>query len=276
MNPYDLRFGGIRRLYSKAGLDRLRRAHVCVVGVGGVGSWAVEALARSGVGRLTLVDMDDVCVSNVNRQIHAMDGELKKTKVMVMAHRIRAINPEIDARPIEAFLTPGNAASILDADYDYVLDAIDRPREKCVMIVLCRERGIPIFTAGGAGGRRDPTRIRVADLARSEGDRLLQSVRRILRAEHGFPRGAGRFGVECVFSSERPVYPQPDGSVCEARPAGADLRLDCRSGFGTATFVTGTFGFVAAARMVEEIACGRPSPEPDPGSADSHVRPNPS
>ncbi|MCU0771299.1 MAG: tRNA threonylcarbamoyladenosine dehydratase [Verrucomicrobia bacterium] len=260
MRSFDLRFGGIRRLYSKAGLEALRRSHVCVVGVGGVGSWTVEALARSGIGRLTLVDMDDVCVSNVNRQIHALDGEIKKTKVAVMAHRVRAINPDIDVRPIEAFLTPGNAASLLDDDYDYVFDAIDRAREKCLMIVLCRQRGLPILTAGGAGGRRDPMRIRVDDLARSEGDRLLQSVRRTLRADHGFPRGGKKFGVECVYSSEPPVYPRPDGSVCEARPAGAELRLDCRSGFGTATFVTGTFGFVAAARMVEEIATRKAIP----------------
>ena len=253
MRQFDVRFGGIRRLYSKEGLERLRRAHVCVVGIGGVGSWAVESLARSGVGRLTLVDMDDVCVSNVNRQIHALDGELKKTKVAVMAHRARAINPEIDVQPVEAFLTRHNAGSLLDADYDHVFDAIDSPREKCLMIAACRDRGIPIITAGGAGGRRDPTRIRVRDLARSEGDRLLQSVRKSLRADHGFPRGGKKFGVESVFSSERPVYPQSDGSVCEAREADSDLRLDCRSGFGTATFVTGTFGFVAAARIIDRL-----------------------
>lgn len=253
MRQFDVRFGGIRRLYSKEGLERLRRAHVCVVGIGGVGSWAVESLARSGVGRLTLVDLDDVCVSNVNRQIHALDGEIKKTKVAVMAHRARAINPDIEVHPVEAFLTPGNAASLLDNDYDYVFDAIDSPREKCLMIVRCLERGIPIITAGGAGGRRDPTRIRVDDLARSNGDRLLQSVRKTLRADHGFPRGGKKFGVDCVFSNEPPVFPQKDGSVCETRDAGADLRLDCRSGFGTATFVTGTFGFVAAARIVERL-----------------------
>lgn len=253
MGQYNLRFGGIERLYSKAGLERLRRAHVCVVGVGGVGSWAVEALARSGVGRLTLVDMDDVCASNVNRQIHALDGELKKTKVAVMAQRARAINPEIEVCPVEAFITKGNAAKLLEVDFSYVLDAIDSPREKCVMIALCRERVIPIITAGGAGGRRDPTRVRVDDLARSEGDRLLQSVRKTLRAAHGFPRGEKKFGVDCVFSNEPPVYPHRDGTVCDSKEVDSDLRLDCRSGFGTATFVTGAFGFVAAARIVERL-----------------------
>lgn len=254
MRQYDLRFGGIKRLYSKDALSVLERSHVCVVGVGGVGSWAVEALARSGIGQLTLIDMDDVCVSNVNRQIHALDGELKKTKVQVMAKRAKAINPDCEVNAVEAFLTKGNAEKLLSADYHYVFDAIDSPREKCLMMALCCERGIPIITAGGAGGRRDPTRIRVGDLARSEGDRLLQSVRKTLRADHGFPRGGKKFGIDCVYSNERPMFPQEDGSVCETREAGSDLRLDCRSGFGTATFVTGAFGFVAAARIVEQLA----------------------
>jgi tRNA A37 threonylcarbamoyladenosine dehydratase len=254
MDSFQLRFGGIGRLYTRMGLKRLRQAHVCVVGIGGVGSWAVEALARSGIGHLTLVDLDDVCLSNVNRQIHALEGELKKTKVMVMAERVRAINPEIAVSPVEAFLTPGNASTLLKPDHDYVFDAIDSPREKCVIIVRCRELGVPIITAGGAGGRRDPTRIRIDDLARSEGDRLLQAVRKSLRADHGYPRGGKRFGVDCVFSNEPPVFPQEDGSVCATREQGADLRLDCRRGFGTASFVTGSFGFAAAARIVERLA----------------------
>jgi tRNA A37 threonylcarbamoyladenosine dehydratase len=253
MKQYDLRFGGIRRLYSREGLERLRRAHVAVVGVGGVGSWAVEALARSGVGKLTLIDMDDVCVSNVNRQIHALEGDFKKAKVEAMAARVQGINPEGEAIPIREFFGKANADRLLEGRFDFVCDAIDSLREKCLLIALCRERKIPVLTAGGAGGRRDPTRVRVADLARSEGDRLLQAVRKTLRAEHGFPRGTKKFGVECVFSDEPPVYAWKDGTVCGVREAGADLRLDCRSGFGTAAFVTGTFGFVAAARIVERL-----------------------
>lgn len=253
MSNYGLRFGGIRRLLSSNGLARLKRAHVCVVGIGGVGSWAVEALARSGVGHLTLVDMDDVCVSNMNRQIHALDGELKKAKVDAMGERIHGINPDCRVDAIRAFLIQSNAEKLLRDDYDHVFDAIDGVREKCLMIARCRSKGIPIITAGGAGGRRDPTRVRVTDLARSEGDRLLQSVRKTLRAEHKFPRGGKKFGVECVFSNEQPVFPKEDGTVCRQRERGADLRLDCRRGFGTATFVTGTFGFVAAARIVDRI-----------------------
>ena len=253
MTQYGLRFGGIGRLYSKAGLERLRRAHVCVIGIGGVGSWAVEALARSGIGQLTLIDLDDVCVSNVNRQIHALDGQINNLKVSVMAERAKAINPEIEVNSVEAFLTRSNAAKLLEPDYDFVFDAIDSPREKCVIISHCRERGLPVVTAGGAGGRRDPTRIRVDDVARSEGDRLLQSVRKSLRSDYGFPRNGRMFGVDCVYSNEPPVFPQKDGTVCTTRDSEADLRLDCRSGFGTATFVTGTFGFVAASRIVERL-----------------------
>jgi tRNA A37 threonylcarbamoyladenosine dehydratase len=200
--------------------------------------------------------MDDVCVSNINRQIHALDGELKKAKVEVMAARARAINPECEVDAIQVFLVAANADKLLRRGYDYVFDAIDSPREKCLMIALCKQLGIPILVAGGAGGRRDPTQIQYADLARSKGDRLLQSVRKTLRSEHGFPHGGKQFGVESVFSPEQPVFPQGDGSVCAERKPGEDLRLDCRSGFGTATFVTGTFGFVAAARIVYHLTAG--------------------
>jgi tRNA threonylcarbamoyladenosine dehydratase len=256
MHRYGVRFGGIRRLYSTEGLERLRRAHICVIGVGGVGSWAVEALARSGVGALTLVDMDDICVSNVNRQIHAIDSEIHQPKVESLAARINAINPACVVNAQRAFFVKANAGKILETPFDYVLDAIDVVREKALCLAMCRELKIPVITSGGAGGRRDPTRVRVDDLSRATHDRLLQSLRKTLRSEHGFPRGEKKFGIECVFSPEPPVYPQADGSVCETKETGGDLRLDCRSGYGSATFVTGTFGFAAAARMVARIAAG--------------------
>jgi tRNA A37 threonylcarbamoyladenosine dehydratase len=257
MHRYGIRFGGIRRLYSSEGLDRLRAAHVCVIGIGGVGSWAVEALARSGVGTLTLVDMDDICVSNVNRQIHATESEIHQPKVDVMAARVRSINPDCVVNTRRSFFTRSNAAEILGTRFDYVLDAIDSVREKALCVSLCRMLQIPVFTSGGAGGRRDPTRVRVDDLSRATHDRLLQSVRKQLRSEHGFARGGRAFGVECVFSPEAPVFPKPGGGVCETRGVDTDpLKLDCRSGFGSATFVTGTFGFVAAARIVAQLAAG--------------------
>lgn len=256
MDRYELAFGGVRRLYGVAGQARLRRAHVCVIGVGGVGSWAVEALARSGVGALTLVDMDDICVSNTNRQLHALEGEIHKAKVESLAARVRAINPECRVHPVRAFFVAANARELLAPRFDFVFDAMDAVREKALCLALCRDLGVPVITSGGAGGRRDPARVRVEDLARVTHDRLLQSLRKTLRAEHGFPRGEKKFGIEAVCSAEPPVFPQSDGRVCATREAGADLRLDCRSGFGTATFVTGTFGFVAAARIVERLAAG--------------------
>lgn len=257
MERYGVRFGGIGRLYSKDGLERLRRAHVCIIGIGGVGSWAVEALARSGVGALTLVDMDDICVSNVNRQIHALDADIHKPKVDAMAARIQAINPGCAVRAERAFFVPANARKILETRFDYVFDAIDAVREKALCVALCHELKIPVITSGGAGGRRDPTRVCLDDLSRASHDRLLQALRKKLRSEHDFPRGEKKFGVECVFSPEPPMFPQKDGSVCETRETGDDqLKLDCRAGFGSATFVTGTFGFVAAARIVARIAAG--------------------
>jgi tRNA A37 threonylcarbamoyladenosine dehydratase len=253
MDPYERRFGGLGRLFGAAGLERLRRAHVCVVGLGGVGSWAVESLARSGIGELTLVDLDDVCISNVNRQIHALDGELGKPKVEVMARRAQAINPECRLHPVHSFFTRSNAEEILAARFDAVLDAIDAPSLKCLLIALCHQRGIPVVAVGGAGGRRDPTAIEVADLAFTSHDRLLQQVRRYLRRKHGFPRGDGPFGIECILSREQPVFPAGEGFICAERPASPDLRLDCASGFGTASFVTGAFGLAAAARIVHRI-----------------------
>ena len=254
MDSYAKRFGGIGRLYGKEGLDRIRQAHVCVVGLGGVGSWAVEALALSGVGALTLVDLDDVCISNVNRQLHALDGELGRPKVEVMARRVRAINPDCVVHPVQAFFLKSNAEEILQTRFDYVLDAFDSPSRKCVLIALCRERGIPVITSGAAAGRRDPTAVEVIDLAFSSHDRLLQYVRSLLRTRHGFSRGKHPFGVECVLSREPAVYPAEDGQVCAVPGEEQDLRIDCNTGFGTASFVTGTFGFVAAARIVQRIA----------------------
>lgn len=256
MENYKRRFSGIGRLYGTEGMERIRRAHVCVVGLGGVGSWAVEALARSGIGELTIVDLDDVCISNVNRQLHALDGELGKPKVEVLAKRVTAINPDCVLHPLHLFFLKSNAAEILQTQFDYVLDAIDSPSRKCLLIASCCERKIPVITTGASGGRRDPTAVKVIDVAHSSHDRLLQEVRKKLRTAYNFPRLGRRFGVECVISTEAAVFPRKDGTVCAKSETNPDLRLDCNSGFGTATFVTGTFGFVAASRIVQNIANG--------------------
>jgi tRNA threonylcarbamoyladenosine dehydratase len=256
MNDYELRFGGVSRLFSSAGLQRLRNARVCVVGIGGVGSWAVEALARSGVGSLTLVDLDDVCTTNINRQVHALDGEIGRPKVEAMAARARAINPHCSLHPMHAFFTAANAGQILEPGFDYVLDAIDSPSKKSLLIAACRQRSIPVLVIGGAGGRRNPTALKITDLAFTSHDRLLAQVRSQLRTEFKFPRGAGPFGIDCVYSPEPAVYPHQNGSVCVQREPGSSLRLDCENGYGTACFVTGTFGFVAAGHIVQQLAQG--------------------
>jgi tRNA A37 threonylcarbamoyladenosine dehydratase len=248
---YQSRFGGMQRLYGRLAQDRLRRAHVCVVGVGGVGSWAVEALARSGIGCLTLVDLDDVCISNVNRQLPALTGSFGKPKVDVLAERVALIHPGCRVQPVRELFTPSNADRLLDLGFDFLFDAIDGVSHKCHLIAGCMKRRVRVLTAGSAGGRRDPTRIEIVDLNRASHDRLLAQVRKKLRGDHGFTRWEGkRFGVDCVLSREEVVYPQSDGTVCGKREPGSDRRLDCQSGYGTASFVTGAFGFAAAGYIV--------------------------
>ncbi len=257
MDDFAQRFGGIARLFGARELARLRAAHVCVIGVGGVGSWTVEALARSGIGALTLIDLDDVCITNVNRQLPALDGEIGKPKIDVLAERVQRINPACRVARVHEFFTESSAAQLLEPRFDFVIDATDRLTNKCLIIVGCRERGLPVLTMGGAGGKRDCTRVRVADLAHTERDELLRQVRRKLRRDMAFPRGHGeRFGIPCVYSPETPTYPWQDGT-CSAKPEpGSSLALDCASGFGAATFVTGTFGFAAAGEVVARIAKG--------------------
>ena len=266
VNDAELRFGGMARLYGRTGLERLRAAHVLVVGVGGVGSWTVEALARSGVGTITMVDLDEICVSNVNRQLPALDGTIGRAKVEVLAERIRAINPACRIFARQEFFTEDSAERLLgptDPPVDFVVDAIDAVANKCRLIALCRARQLPVIVCGGAGGRRDPTQIRRADLALATHDRLLSEVRKRLRKEHGFPPVGKKFGVDCICSAEIPVFPQKDGSVCPAADApaepGESRRLNCDWGFGSATHVTGTFGFAAAAAVINSLAEGKHS-----------------
>ena len=249
----DPRFAGIERLYGAGSVARLAAARVAVVGVGGVGSWAAEALARSGVGHLALIDADEVCVSNTNRQLHALASTLGRSKVAVMATRLRDINPALQVETIERFVTPASLAEVLDHGFDLVLDACDAFRVKVEMIAWCRRRKLPLVVCGSAGGRTDPTLIRVRDLSRTEHDALLSLIRRKLRQEFRFPSNHARyFGVPAVYSLENVRYPQADGSVCGIRPdEGDSLRLGCEGGLGAATHITATFGFVAVGRALE-------------------------
>ena len=255
MQELAARFSGIDRLYGRGALARLAQRHVLVVGIGGVGSWAVEALARSGIGRLTLVDADELCVSNTNRQLPALEGQFGRAKVAAMAERCRAINPALEVVEREQFLTPANLEQVLDPAPDLVLDACDSFRSKVELIAFCRRRRQPAITVGAAGGRTDPTQVRVRDLSRTEHDAMLSLIRKKLRGEFGFPKNRDRyFGVPAVYSLENVRYPQADGSVCGTRPllgADAALKLDCGAGLGAATHVTGAFAFAAVGKALE-------------------------
>lgn len=255
-DDHEARFGGLGRLYGREALARLRAAHACVVGIGGVGSWAAEALARAGLGAITLIDLDEVCVSNVNRQLHALDGQIGRAKVDVVAERLRLINPGCRVEAVQEFFVASNADRLLapERPYDVVVDAIDSVAHKARLLAACAERGLAVVTTGGAGGKRDGTRLRIGDLGESGGDDLLRQVRKTLRREHGFAGGEGhRYGIRVVWSTEPAVYPWADGSCSAAPEPGSSTRLDCAAGLGAATWVTGAFGFAAAQEAVRLI-----------------------
>ncbi|WP_141732829.1 tRNA threonylcarbamoyladenosine dehydratase [Oligoflexus tunisiensis] len=252
MDAFQQRFNGIARLYGEVALERFRQAHVAVVGVGGVGSWAAEALARTGVGRLTLIDLDEVCISNTNRQLHTLTPTIGRSKVQVMAERLRSINPELDVHAVDDFFTSSTATQLLNQGYDGLVDAIDSLKNKCLLIARCQQLRIPLVTVGGAGGRRNPTKIQVADLAATSNDGLLRQVRRELRQEYKFPKD-GPFQIPAVFSTEAPVFPTPEGGICNKPQPGQSGKGGCEQGYGAASFVTGTFGFAAASVMLDEL-----------------------
>lgn len=256
----DRRFAGVARLYGAAGLARFRAAHVCVIGVGGVGCWAVEALARSAIGRITMIDLDHLAESNVNRQIHALTDTLGKAKVVALSERIAQINPLCQVEGIEEFISADNVAQLIVPDYfDFVIDAIDDARAKTALIVHCREQRIPLVTIGSAGGQIDPTRIEVCDLSRTEQEPLLARVRKNLRNRHGFPRGRKhKFGIDAVYSTEPLRFPELCLPEHEDAGSGVDENtsltgLHC-AGYGSAVVVTASFGFIAAAHVLNQLA----------------------
>lgn len=262
-DDYHRRFGGVARLYGAQGLARLEAANVCVVGIGGVGSWAAEALARNAVGRVTLIDLDHIAPSNTNRQIHALGDEYGRAKVEAMAERMRQIHPRIQVRQVDDFVEPDNVEAML-AGHDYVIDAIDSVRVKIAMLGWARRQRLPIITCGGAGGQLDPTRVRIADLSRTIQDPLLAKVRAGLRKQWGLPRDPKKpFGIPAVFSDEPLRYPEPEQQACEideapftdaGHPArGGPQGLAC-AGFGSSVAVTAVFGFVAASAVLGALA----------------------
>lgn len=266
------RFGGIERLYGSGALQRAAKAHVVVVGIGGVGSWAAEALARSGIGTLTLIDLDHVAESNINRQIHALESTLGAAKVLAMRERIVAINPSCTVNVIEDFVDEANVATLIP-HCNAVIDAIDQVRAKAALIDHCRRVGIPIVTTGGAGGRTDPTRIEVLDLSYTTQCALASKVRARLRKIYGFPREGKSFGVECVFSPEQILRPVSKTirnasensdldvvteKLCElsedtvSDTINGAAGLSC-AGYGSSVAVTASFGFAAATRVLAGI-----------------------
>ena len=251
------RFGGLGRLFGREALERLARAHVAVVGVGGVGSWTVEALARSGIGRLTLIDMDDVCVTNTNRQLPALDGTVGCPKVEVLAQRVALIHPGCIVNAVPEFFLESSAQRLLSPEvpYDWIIDAVDKASIKTLLIARAKEKGIGVVTVGGAGGRQDGTQVRRGDLGSTGGDALLKQVRRALRREYGWSKGGGDdWGVPAIYSAEPQMFPQRDGTVCCTPEPGENLRMDCASGYGAACFVTAAFGMAAAGEVVRRIA----------------------
>lgn len=264
---FERRFGGIARLYGAAALARFRHAHVCVIGVGGVGSWVVEALARSAIGQITMIDLDNLAESNINRQIHALTDTLGKAKVTALAERIAQINPFCKVTEIEDFVSADNLDAMIGSrGYDFVIDAIDNVRAKTALIAYCRTQRIQLITIGGAGGQVDPTKIEVRDLCRTEQEPLLAKVRKRLRAQYGFPRGTkNKFGIDAVFSTE-PLR-LPDITDADADASDTDdtdmtqgvTGLNC-AGFGSAMVVTASFGLVAAARVLQKLAAETVTP----------------
>jgi len=262
MSDYELRFAGIGRLYGLEALSNFRQAHVCVVGIGGVGSWAAEALARSGIGKITLIDLDDVCISNINRQLHALTETVGQDKVAVMAQRILAINPDCAVHQVEDFVTTENLSELISPDMNYVIDAIDSIKAKVALLAHCKRNKIKVISTGGAGGQTDPTQIQIADLTQTVNDPLLAKVRNSLRRDYNYSRNPKRrFGIDCVYSTEQLVYPQLDGSVCQQKTPQqnhsgevSSMRLDCSGGFGAVTVVTASFGFAAVSKVLKKLA----------------------
>ncbi|MEJ8837481.1 tRNA threonylcarbamoyladenosine dehydratase [Ramlibacter sp. AN1133] len=244
------RFGGLERLYGMAGAAAIRRAHVAVVGIGGVGSWAAEALARSGVGALTLIDLDHVAESNINRQVHALESTLGQAKVLAMRERIAQIHPRCTVHAVEEFVEPGNWPQLLPEGVDAVIDACDEVKAKTAMAVWARERKGLFISCGAAGGKRLAHQVDVDDLAATTHDPLLAQLRYRLRRFHGAPKEGKRIGIACVFSREAVAPPDPSCAI------EGDGSLNCH-GYGSVVSVTATFGQCAAGWVLDRIASGK-------------------
>ena len=254
MDDYSIRFSGLSRLYGRSSLELFKKSHVAVIGLGGVGSWAVEALARSGIGKLTLVDLDEVCLSNINRQVQATSATVGHPKTSVLKSRISEIAPKCQVIEEMKFYTQKSSEALLSVEYDFIVDAIDSVAHKTHLLAESKRKKINVVTCGGGGGKIDPTKIRVDDLARTKNDPLLNQVRKRLRKLYNFPKySRQKFGIPCVYSDEVPTFPLLDGGVSCERQKGQDYRLNCDTGFGSSTALTGTIGFTLASVVMKHL-----------------------
>ncbi|QQN88521.1 tRNA threonylcarbamoyladenosine dehydratase [Acinetobacter variabilis] len=242
-DEYDRRFAGVAKIYGDDSFHHYENSHVMVIGIGGVGSWAVEALARTGIGELTLVDMDVVAASNINRQLPAITATLGCEKIEIMAERCRSINPRIKINLIDDYLTPENVKEILSGNPDIILDCIDDVKAKFALMLHCRFNKVPLIVSGGAGGKLDPLKIRVADLSRTEQDPMLAKLRAQLRAKGICKKPKEKFGITCVYSIDNPFS---SADVC----ASAGLRC---GGYGSAVVVTSSFAMVAVSEVLKKL-----------------------
>ena len=252
---WQRRFGGIAKLYGESALLQFKQSHICVIGVGGVGSWAVEALARSGVGEITMIDMDVVSESNINRQLPAMSSTLGKDKTAVLKARIIEINPDCIINITDDFVTIENVADVIDPSTHFVIDCIDSSRVKAALISHCHRNKIKVVTLGGAGGQIDPGKIQLSDLSKTKQDPLLSKTRKLLRQDYGFSSNLKRsFGVTAIYSEEPQRYATVEGSFSFDKPSGSEMTLSCAGGLGSSMMVTASFALRAVAEVLRKLA----------------------
>ncbi len=252
---YEQRFAGIARLYGRDGQNSLKNAHVTVIGLGGVGSWSVECLARTGVGNLCIIDLDDIAVSNINRQIHALSSTIGESKTSVLGQRCTEINPDINIQIVEDFAVAENLTDIIPHQTNVIIDAVDAVAAKAAIVHFAKRIKKKVITIGGAGGQKDPLKIKKGDLAKTIQDPLAAKVRSELRRNYGFSKNPKRrFGVECIYSTEQLTFPTEDGGIShQKQQLQGSGKMDCATGYGAYTGVTCTFGMIAATSAIDYI-----------------------
>lgn len=248
MKEVNLRFKGIASLYGYDSYLKIKNSKILIIGLGGVGTWTCEALVRSGVENITLVDLDDICVSNTNRQIHAHIGNYGKFKIDALEERMLSINPDIKVKKHYSFFNEKNVEAIFSENFEIVIDAMDSVKDKCFLFDYCFKKLIPVVSAGGVGGKKDPSQIEVCELEKTKNDMLFKGVRKKLRQEYRYPIGRGKAKVTCVYSKELGQAFE----ICEL-PNETAQSLDCEGALGSVVHMTGIFGFLLANSAIEKI-----------------------